>query len=423
MDEAASKLARLPFKPTFFYGWIIVAVSAATLFFSGPGQTYSVSTFIDQYITEFGWSRSLVSGMYSMGTLTAGLAMGAMGGLFDRRGHRAMTIAVAVLLGLACLWMSLVNSVAMLLFGFLMLRLFGQGSMSLSSSTLVPQWFITKKGRALSLVSVGGVVSYAVLPPLNTWIIQTYGWRVGWRFWAFFLWIVMAPIAYALIRDRPEDVGLWPDDMKIAGTTADSSEAAVEEDTWTVREAMGTRSFWLLLFCMMIPSAIVTGLVFHQVSVMEQVGLPVEAAALVLSAMAVVRLPVVLVAGQFADRVPPRYMIASSQGGLLIAIAILFLADSVSTALAYGSLLGIVMALQGVAGGVVWPEYYGRRHLSSIRGLTMMAGVVGSALGPLPYGYAYDVLGNYQQALITSMIFPMLGVVAAILATRPKKAR
>jgi MFS family permease len=174
---------------------------------------------------------------------------------------------------------------------------------------------------------------------------------------------------------------------------------------------------------MMIPSAIVTGLVFHQVSVMAQVGIPIEAAALVLSAMAVVRLPVVLIAGQFADRVPPRYLIASSQGGLLIAITILLLADSVSTALAYGSLLGIVMALSGVAGGVVWPEYYGRRHLSSIRGITMMAGVIGSALGPLPYGYAYDVLGNYQQALIMSMIFPMLGFVAAILATRPAKAR
>jgi len=423
MDQAELRQAKLPLEPPFFYGWIIVVVSATTLFFSGPGQTFSVSTFIDHYIAEFGWSRSLVSSMYSMGTLTAGLAMGAIGSLFDRLGHRTMTTVIAILLGLACVWMSLVNCVAMLLVGFLMLRLLGQGSMSLSSSTLSPQWFITKKGKALSLVSLGGILGLAVLPPLNTWIIQTYGWQAGWRFWAVLLCFVMAPIAYFLIRNRPEDVGLWPDDLKVSEAATDTADNTFEESSWTVREAVGTRSFWLLLFCMMIPSAIVTGLVFHQVSVMAQVGLPVEAAATVLSAMAVVRLPVVLVAGQIADRVPPRFLIASAQAGLLAAMAVLLLADSVETALAYGVLLGIVMAFQGISMGVVWPEYYGRRHLSSIRGLTMMAGVIGSALGPLPYGYAYDILGSYHQALTASTIFPILGVVAALLATRPERAR
>ncbi len=423
MDQAELGQAKLAFEPPFFYGWIIVAVSATTLFFSGPGQTYSVSTFIDNYIVEFGWSRSLVSGMYSMGTLTAGLAMGVIGSLFDRLGHRKMTAAIAILLGLACIWMSFVNDVAMLLIGFLMLRLFGQGSMSLSSSTLPPQWFITKKGRALSLVSLGGVLGLAVLPPLNTWIIQDYGWQTGWRFWAVLLCVVMAPIAYILIRNRPEDVGLWPDDLKIAEGAIDLADGNFEDSSWTVGEAVGTRSFWLLLFCMIIPSAIVTGLVFHQVSIMAQIGLPVEAAAVVLSAMAVVRLPVILVAGQIADRVPPRFLLASAQAGLLAAMAVLILADSIEVALFYGVLLGIVMAFQGIAMGVVWPEYYGRRYLSSIRGLTMMAGVIGSALGPLPYGYAYDILRSYHQVLTISIIFPILGVIAAMLAKRPERAR
>jgi MFS family permease len=420
MDQSPSGEKRPPFRTTFFYGWVIVAVSAFTLFFSGPGQTYSVSTFIDSYISEFGWSRSLVSGMYSMGTLAAGLTMGVMGNLFDRRGHRVMTTVVAVSLGLACLWMSVVSNSTMLLVGFLMVRLLGQGSMSLSSSTLPPQWFISRRGLAVSLASVGGVISSAFLPPLNTWIIRNYGWQAGWRTWAVLLVVVMAPVAYFIIRDRPEDVGLWPDGVERSWTSTDS-EIVVDDDAWTVREAMGTRSFWLLLFCRMIPSAIVTGLVFHQVSVMAEVGLPVEAAALVLSAMALVRLPVVLVAGQVADRVPPRFLIAGAQGGLLVGMAALLLASSVETALVYGVMIGVVMSFEIIAGGVIWPEYYGRLHLSSIRGVSMMAGVIGSALGPLPYGFAYDVFGSYNQAIIISMVFPLLGVVAALMATRPAK--
>ena len=97
MNGAGSDKAELPFQSSFFYGWIIVAVSATTLFFSGPGQTYSVSSFIDSYISEFGWSRAVVSSMYSVGTLIAGLLMGFMGSFFDKRGHRFMTTIIAAI--------------------------------------------------------------------------------------------------------------------------------------------------------------------------------------------------------------------------------------------------------------------------------------------------------------------------------------
>lgn len=421
MGGDASEQAGLPFKTSFFYGWVIVAISALTMFFSGPGQTYSVSTFIDSYISEFGWSRSIVSGMYSAGTLAAGLAMGVVGNVFDRRGYRLVTAVVAVLLGFACVWMSLVSSVPMLFVGFLLIRLLGQGSLSLSSSTMIPQWFILKKGRALSYASLGGVLSSAVLPPLNTWIIQTYGWKMGWRFWAVLLVLVMAPVSYLLIRNKPEDVGLLPDNLQLSTFSKSSGEVFLDEVSWTLGEAIRTRCFWLLLFCRMVPSAITTGLVFHQVSVMAQVGLPLEAAAVVLSAMAIVRLPVTLVAGQIADRVPTRYLIALSQGGLVVSMVILLFANSMVGALVYGVLAGTISALQGISDGVIWPEYYGRGSLSSIGGVTMMAGVIGSALGPLPYGFAYDIFGNYSQIIIVSMLFPLLGLFAALLAKRPVK--
>jgi cyanate permease len=162
--------------------------------------------------------------------------------------------------------------------------------------------------------------------------------------------MVMAPIAYFLIRNKPEDVGLWPDDMKLNLHDFGSLTDTADNGDWTVKEALRTRSFWLLLLCMMIPSAIITGMVFHQVSIMDQVGLTPKVAALVLSTMAIVRLPVALVAGQVADRVP-----------------------------------------------------------------------VGSALGPLPYGFAYDIFGSYSQALTVSMIFPLIGIAAALLAKPPVK--
>lgn len=408
-----------PIKTKFYYGWVMVALAGFTLYFSGPGQTYSVSVFIDSYISKFGWSRSTVSGMYSMGTLVAGMLMGIIGRLFDRYGHRKMGTAVALAFGVALMFMSTINSVSMLFIGFFLIRLLGQGSMSLIGTTLVPQWFIKKRGRALSIVSIFGAMSLATLPPVNTWIIQNYGWENGWRVWAVVLWVLVAPVIYYLIRTRPEDVGLFPDNEEQFSVEGDAFE--IEEESWTLKEAIRTPAFWMIIYAIIVPSAIVTGCVFHQISILGQAGLTPERAALISSITSLIRLPLVLAAGQLADRVQLRYLLATSQAILLAMLVVLFMADSVSLVMVYGILMGIQMALQGLVMGVIWPAYYGRKHLSTIRGTTMMAGVIGSALGPLPYGYAYDLFGGYTEVVIASMIFPLIGIGLGFLAKKPVK--
>jgi len=414
--------SRLPFSSPFFYGWIIVGLAAGINFFTGPGQTYSVSTFIDSYINEFGWSRSHVSSMYSLGTLFAGLLMGFVGGIYDRIGHRLTTSFLAILFGFACLGMSYVNSVPMLFAGFFFIRLLGQGSLGLCGSTLVPQWFLKKRGKAFSLMTIGGTFSSALLPPLNTWLIMNFGWRLSWVFWGLILWLITAPLAAFFIRNRPEDVGLKPDNVDPSIILDQPDGETLFEEAWTPKEALKTRTFWLLIFCTMIPSAIVTGLIFHQVSIMSRVGLSPEVAALILSLMAIVRLPVLVVAGPIADRVQPRYLMAGTLGILLVSIMVLYLMNSIYLAIIYALLLGVRMGIQGVVLGVIWPNYYGRRHISGIRGLTFMADVVGSAMGPLAYGLGFDLFGGYNQLLLFSMVFPAMGILAALLATKPVKS-
>ena len=319
--------------------------------------------------------------------------------------------------------MSFVNSLIMLFAGFMAIRMLGQGSMSLSGNTLTPQWFITKKGKALSYISIGGVMGSALFPPLNTWLIQNIGWRFGWIFWAILLWAVMAPLAYIFIRNRPEEVGLWPDNKIPVNPHDDEGETNWNpEIEWTVKEAIRTKTFWLLLFASMVPGAVVTGLMFHNVSIMAQMGISAMVAALVLTAMAVVRFPFVLIVGSVADKMQPRYLIAIAEGILFIALVVLLYANSIYIAIIYGALIGILIAFLSISRNFIWPEYYGRQYLSSIRGVTLIAGVIGSALGPLPFGVAYDYFGGYQEILIISMIFPLFAIVASILARPPQKS-
>ncbi len=304
------------------------------------------------------------------------------------------------------------------------IRMLGQGSMSLSGNTLVPQWFITKKGKALSYVSFGGVLGSALLPPLNTWLIQNFGWRFGWRFWGFLLIMIMAPLAYIFIRNRPEEVGLKPDNKKLVNKPLKIGDTNWDpEIEWTVKEAIQTKPFWFLLFASMVPGAVVTGLMFHNVSLMAQMGLSAMVAALVMTAMAVVRFPFVLLVGSIADNMQPRYLIAISEGILFIALIVLLYANSIYIAIIYGALIGVLIAFLSIARNVIWPEYFGRQYLSSIRGVTLIAGVIGSALGPLPFGVAYDYFGGYQEILVLSMIFPLLAIGASLLARPPQKSK
>lgn len=149
---------------------------------------------------------------------------------------------------------------------------------------------------------------------------------------------------------------------------------------------------------------------------MGERGLSPEIAALVFSVSAAVRLPVGFLAGWAADKVQARYLLAFSMATYLLAMIVLLVTNSTPLAMAYGVLRGVMLGTLSILGGVLWPTYFGRRHLSSIRGVTMMAGVIGSALGPLPFGFAYDLFGGYREVIVASIFLQLLTILAALLA-------
>lgn len=89
-------------------------------------------------------------------------------------------------------------------------------------------------------------------------------------------------------------------------------------------------------------------------------------------------------------------------------------------ALAFGVIRGMFAGFEAITGSVVWANYFGRQHLGSIRGVTMTVTVVASALGPILFGVAYDVFGGYNQVLLLMILFPLLGILAALLSPPPK---
>lgn len=417
-SEHASK--PIPIKVGFFYGWVIVFVSALGLFFSGPGQTYTNSVFIESYIKDLDMDRTSVSAIYSFATLAAGCLLFVVGKMVDRYGRRTMITLVSLSLGLSCFWNSSVIGPVTLFIGFFTIRFFGQGSMTLIPNTLVPQWFYKYRGRALSFTSMGGLLGAAAFPPLTNWLIDTFSWQIAWRILGMSLILVFAPIAYYLVRNKPEDVGLLPDHSR-APSDQDNNSESFTEISWTLSEAARTKAFWLLLICTGIPSMIYTGITFQLFSILNERDIDRSTTAYVLSVIPLVSFVCSFISGFVVERVKVHSMLGFTFLISILTPFVLFFAHSKSMVFLFALSWGVAQGLMTIPLGIIWANYFGRKHLGSINSITAAATVIGSALGPIPFGWIYDHFGSYNTMLVISMGLWAIGALFAFLAYPPRK--
>ncbi|MGD9711332.1 MAG: MFS transporter [Thermomicrobiales bacterium] len=403
-----------------FSGPAVLAVVAIAVFLSGPGQTYGVSVFVDPLIEETGFSRSMVASLYSGATLVSGFGILLVGRLIDRRGNRVIMAFSTVAFAVGLLTASVVTTPLVLFIGFAMLRLFGSASLTLSGRTVIPNWYIRRRGWAFSIVGVAASLSLALIPLFGRGLIGLFDWRVAWRIQAILLVAILLPLILVIVRDRPEDVGQFPDGGKTEPQGTPEPIEFESRHAWTLSEAIRTRSFWLLLFAGIVPSLVVTGLSFNQVSIFAAAGLPSSLAATTFTIESAIALPTTLASGWLTGRIPSRYVLAGSQGFLALALVILFFSDSVVLVVLFALARGASSGLWAVAADVLWPNYFGRRNLGSIRSATFAASVFGASAGPLPFGIAYDMFGSYRGAIAVMLLLPIAGFAAVLMARAPQ---
>ena len=410
-------------KSPMFYGWIIMLAGTLGTIMTSPGQTDSVSIFIEHFIGELHISRSLVSTLYTVGTLVASFALPIVGQQIDRRGPRRMVVIISTLFGLACIYMGLVQNAVMLCLGFIAIRMMGQGSLSLVCKTVVNQWWVRKRGMVMgisgmlaSLFSLGG------FPNLINWLIPILGWRLTYISLGLLVMAVMIPVGLGFFRDRPEDHGLQPDGREPDPVEENAAAGDSIEENWTRAQAMRTPIFWIAGIGIASISMLTTGLFFHTVSIFQDHGLTSTMATSVYLLIAVVSAIATLISGVVLRWIPIRVLLSTALvlQAVALVIAAWFLQD-IGTALLYGAVLGLMFGLVGTVANVIWATYFGRLHLGSITGVTMTISVVGTALGPMPLGIARDLLGSYSTALTVSAALPLVLSIVCLFSRKPQK--
>ena len=194
----------------FFYGWIIVVVGIFVAFSSGPGQSFVFSVFIDSMIAETGFSRSAISTLYFLSTAISAVMVAIVSRLADKWGARSNLILIGVVFGISCFSMALSSGILAFYLSFAALRALGQGSLTINATLLVNQWFVEKRGRAIAIMGLGFPLSNAILPYLSRVLIDSFGWREAYGILGILVMILIIPPAFFLLRNFPEDLGLFP---------------------------------------------------------------------------------------------------------------------------------------------------------------------------------------------------------------------
>ena len=414
-DSTSNKYNKLP----FYYGWIILVVTGLGMFISGPGQTYSISIFMEPMRKSLGLSLSEIASFYTFGSLTAATLMILVGKLFDKYGGRILMTLITILFGLACLWMTQVSNSYEIYFGFTMLRALGQGALTLVSTSLVAIWFIQYRGRANAFNSLGSALSQAIFPLLIFYLITNLGWENAWAVLTFVIWGCLLLPAIIIIRRSPESIGLLPDGIKIEKDS--SINQSDLEVNWSLQEAMRTPTFWLLLFASTSHSFIITALTFLQVPLFESRGLSAESAAQVFIIISPMIILGSFCSGFIIEKVAPRLLLGFSQ--IILISGMLFIGTISANwhTYIYGSIIGFGMGFAMTIGNVIWANYYGRNSIGAIRGFVTTVMVGSAALGPLSFAIIVDTTNSFELTTNVFTLLPLLCLIAAILAKPPIK--
>jgi MFS family permease len=379
-----------------------VAVNARTAF----------SLLFPPILGEFGWERGVTAGAFSFGFLISAVLSPLLGRLMDRHGPLIVLEAGVGIMGIG---LFLAGQVSQPWHLYLTLGvLVGAGSVGLGytgQALYLPNWFVRRRGLAMSIAFSGvGIGSIVLLPALQALIVHA-GWRAACAGMGILVFALLAPLNL-LVRRRPEDLGTGPDGDRAGAASAAASQhdnivdRAWASIDWTLNRALRTPRFWWIAagyFCGLFSWYAVQ---VHQTKYLVECGFPPMYAAWALGFVSFAAIPGQITLGHISDRVGREWVWTVGNAGFVLCfIALLLMRNSPSP-----GLLWFMVAAQGFLGygltsvvGAIPAEIFHGRHYGGIFGSLMGIGIIGGATGPWVAGALYDGSGSYSLAFILAI--------------------
>jgi len=321
---------------------------------------------------------------------SAGLGYVVVGWLLDRVAARYVMVVGALIAGLAFIVASRATSFAPMMVAYALLGLGISGATLIPASLVVASWFRARRGLVMSIVAAGASAGGMLMTVFAGHIIGRWGWRVAYVGLALPIFLILVPLLVSVVRNRPVETEMQ----------SVSPKRSAEIDGFETGEAVGTRSFWMIMVAQLCFSLSVSGVLVHLVAYLVEVGYTAGSVALIMASIFGLNAVGKVCIGSFADVVGAR--IALFVNFVLEAIALLLALQerNVAVLIVFVPVLGSVLGAPIALVPLLIAECTGLKRFGSVSGLVGIASTVGAILGSIIVGRIFDLTTNYASALL-----------------------
>ena len=413
----------------FYYGWLVLGLSGAGAFVA-TAIAGVVLGGVQSYILEgTDWPRTSIGLAASCGVWMSGVFAPFAGRLADRYGPRWLMPVGVVVLGLSLVAIGGVNAAWQFFLAAVIGRAISQPFLiGVVPRTMAVNFFNRRRNIALALTGVYRPISGALIIQAFSVITLLADWRAVFRLLGVFSLLLAIPMI-VVMRRRPEDIGLLPDGARAPpATVRGRSEAPREtaartaaEASWTSKEAMRSKTFWMVSMVAFLNVTGSSGLGFSLVPYLHEfAGLTIPQAAGVLSVSTFLALSS-LVWGQVAGKLTPRWCIVGAMAVSALATLALLQVNSLAAAYAFGIFWGLFHSALEVLLYMALADYFGRNSYGAIAGAMRPFEAGGLGLGQIVGPVVYDLTGSYTILIIFSSAVQAIAMCLMLLARRPER--
>ena len=393
----------------FHYSYVIVAAAFITAL-ADEGLLFSFGVFFKPLLEEFGWTRSMTSGAFTLWAILHIPGVFVAGKLTDRFGSKTLLTLCGLFLGVGHLLMSQTTTVWHLYFFYGVIISIGQSLYWIPLIAIIPQWFVKRRGLMMGIVSAGIGAGQIIFPPLANWLIHTYGWRVSYAVVGSLSMVVI--VGCAQLLKPPPTRRTLSNPGEEDGVTSASADASGD---LSLSEALRTRQFWMIcvvFFSILFALGIVlVHIVIHAIGL----GMSPAGAANILAVIGVMGIIGRVSLGRLADRIGNRSVFVISSILMLIAFIWIALTREPWTIYAFAVIFGVAYSTLEALHSPMIAELFGLRALGTLSGATLAVGLIGLGIGPTLAGYLFDVRGSYRIAFLICAVIALASVLSAAL--------
>lgn len=411
-----------------YYGWIVVGVALLMNVAASPTNAVAFSFFVDPMSDDLNWSAGDLAWALAFRLGVAGITAPFLGAAVDRFGARVLGTLAGLIAGVCIILLAFVQELWQFyaLFAISGLSGFGGPAGQLLTTVPVAKWFIAKRGRALAIATVGMPLGTAFFVPIEQTLIDSLGWRDAWLISGAIVLILAVPVCWLFMRKDPESMGLRPDGVAADAVVVRSVHQVANEteEEWTLREVMRTKALWLIFASMALTGVVIQGTLVYRVSFWTNAGIDSSIVALGTAFDPFTVVFSALIFGVLAERIKLAHLgLIGGLGVALSMVPMVIAGDRAYLLFAHNIIWGASMGANITVNNLIWPNYFGRRFLGTIRGVSFPVLVGTAAISTPIFAFLLDAAPEQRLVWLVPLVAFVVSGLLLFLARPPRRRR